>query len=201
METASNSAPLAATAGALPHQSQVCALIEDADDPSLLLAPFLRECLDRNEDLVVIAGSATSDASRRQLDASGKQACNCEAAGRLRFLRWTQLYGDSQAGFDGAHAIATLETELTSACAGSRHRPVRLVQQMDWLVSACGASPAVPLYERAVHELVSRYGAGAICVYDLSRLSGELLVKTLSIHPFMISRGRLVESPFYNHAS
>jgi hypothetical protein len=201
MEAASNSAALAATAGVLSHRSQVCALIEDADDPSLLLAPFLRECLDRNEDLVVIAGSATSDATRRQLDADDKQACNCEAAGRLRFLRWTQLYGDSPAGFDGRHAIATLETELTSACAGPRHRPLRLVQQMDWLVSACGASPAVPLYERAVHELVSRHSAGAICVYDLSRLSGELLVKTLSIHPFMISRGRLVESPFYRPAS
>jgi hypothetical protein len=201
MHAPGNSAPLAATAGALSHQSQVCALIEDADDPSLLLAPFLRECLDRNEDLVVVAGSATLDASWRQLDMRGKQACNCEAAGRLRFLRWTQLYGDSQARFDGGHAIATLETELTSACAGPRPRPVRLVQQMDWLVSACGASQAVPLYERGVHELVSRHGAGAICVYDLSRLSGELLVKTLSIHPFVISRGRLVESPFYKHPS
>jgi hypothetical protein len=68
---------------------------------------------------------------------------------------------------------------------------------MDWIVSAEGAGGSVADYERELDKLVLRHQQVTVCAYDVTRLSGTLLVQLLAAHRLAFFGGRLVESPMY----
>jgi hypothetical protein len=180
----------------LPPESHVCALIEDGDEPATLFAPFLRHGLELGERVVAIAGPGSLDKHRRELQALRTDTRQCEAAGRLQLLPWTQLQGAHQKGFDPCDSLQALSGILGGA-AGNDQPATRVLAEMDWVVSLTGGSDAVMQYEQGLDRLVHDNGEVAVCVYDVSRLSGQLLIQLLSAHPLTWTRGQLVASPFY----
>jgi hypothetical protein len=180
-------------------ESHVCALIEDGDEPATLFAPFLRDGLELGERVVAIAGPGSLDKHRHELEALQTDTGRCEAAGRLQLLPWTQVQGASHEGFD---ALGTLETlsGILGRTVGNASPATRLLAEIDWIVALAGGSDAVAKYEQGLDQLVQHNGKIAVCVYDVSRLSGHLLIQLLSAHPLTWTRGQLVPSPFYRSA-
>jgi hypothetical protein len=191
----------APAAGVFPRQSHVCALIESADDADALVPLFVRDGRDRGETVIAVAGGAWLERLRRQLDALNLRTPECEADGRLWFVPWTRFHSSTQSGLDVGDALGSMEQFFSGAPDGQRHTGVRIVENMDWVVSACGGSRQLADYERGVDRLVEVYERAALCVYDLSRLSGQQLIEILSTHPLAMIRGALVESPFYRTAA
>jgi hypothetical protein len=183
------------------RDSHVCALIEHPDEAASLIPLFIRDGRDQREKVFALAGGAWLDGLRRQLNGLNLRTREWEAAGQLLLVEWTQVYACSCAGPDLAPALASVEQFFSSAVGHGRDARVRFVAQMDWVVSACGGSQEVADYERGVDRLVRTYAQPAVCVYDLSRLSGLLLIEILSTHRLAVLRGALVESPFYREPS
>jgi hypothetical protein len=182
--------------GSLAPQTHVCALIEQGDEPATLFAPFLREGLVQGERVVAIAGPQALDKHRRELEMLQTDTGRCEAAGHLQLLSWRQVQGSSAAAFDACSILDTLNDLLGGAMVEGAPA-TRLLAEMDWVVSLTGGSEAVAQYERGLDRLVHDSGQIAVCVYDLSRLSGQLLMELLASHALTWTQGQLVPSPFY----
>jgi hypothetical protein len=189
--------PVACT---LPHHSHVCALLDSADDAAALLPLFIRDGCALGENVVAVAGGAGLAGLRGRLEALDATTRECEESGHLRLVPWTQVYAWPEAGLKTRTALASMEKFVCSAV-GNGNAGARIVEHMDWVVSACGGGHAVTDYERGVDRLVMTYAQPVVCVYDLSRLSGQLLIEILTIHRLAMIRGALVASPFYRQPS
>jgi hypothetical protein len=184
------------------RSSHVCALVEDAEDAAALIPVFVREGSQQRQKLIALAGRAWLDALRRQLDGlEGFDAGASEAAGHLQLVSWTQVYPSSPAGRKLTAALPSVEKLFSSALGDLHHAGLRILEQMDWPVSAASGGRDVADYERGVDRLVRIYAQPAFCVYDLSRLSGQLLIDILTAHRLTLLRGTLAESPFYTECS
>ena len=188
--------PEAGLEGRLLPDSHVCAFVEDGEEPAALFAPFLREGLEQGERVVAIAGPSSLERHRRELQALNTDTARCEAAGHLQLLPWTQVQATTPTGFDPSGTLDTVSGIMT-ACSGAKLPTSRLLAGMDWVVSITGGGDAVAHYEAGLDRLVRERGHIVVCVFDLSRLSGQLLMRLLSTHPLAWTRGELVPSPFY----
>lgn len=52
-------------------------------------------------------------------------------------------------------------------------------------------------YETRMNLLVPDFDCTFMCVYDLARLPGEMVVDIMATHPYVILRGRVRANPFF----
>jgi len=56
-------------------------------------------------------------------------------------------------------------------------------------------------YEFELNDFLKEYPAVIVCLYELGRFSGEMLVEVLKTHPKVILGGIVLENPYYlDHA-
>jgi hypothetical protein len=56
-------------------------------------------------------------------------------------------------------------------------------------------------YEASVNELLNRGKTPTVCVYDLRKLKGSMMMDLLRAHPLTVVNGVLYENPFYTPAN
>ena len=52
-------------------------------------------------------------------------------------------------------------------------------------------------WEAEVNELASRYPQFIMCLYDLDRWAGELIMSVLKTHPRIFINGLILNNPYY----
>ena len=77
---------------------------------------------------------------------------------------------------------------------------MRLVGQMDWIFSNPSGIEQLIEYEATVNDVLNRAKTPTVCVYDVGRLSGSLMMDLLRAHPLTVMNGVLHENPFYTPA-
>ena len=101
--------------------------------------------------------------------------------------------------FDQERMMAALDEMIRDA---RRHRPsadaARRADGLGVLVSA-GIEQLVA-YEASVNEVLNRGKTPTVCVYDVRRLSGSMMMDLLRAHPLTVMNGVLHENPFYTPA-
>jgi hypothetical protein len=122
-------------------------------------------------------------------------AAGCPARGLLEVTTWNEahLKGGS---FDEQRMMTGLE-ELLQAHAASGKPPMRLVGQMDWVFSSPPGIEQLVSYEASVNEVLNRGKTPTVCVYDLRKLKGSMMMDLLRAHPLTVVNGVLYENPFY----
>jgi len=95
--------------------------------------------------------------------------------------------------------MATLE-EMIRENADSGRPPMRCVGQMGWVFSSPPGIEQLVAYEASVNEVLNRGKMPTICVYDVRRLSGSMMMDLLRAHPLTVMNGVLHENPFYTPA-
>ena len=111
---------------------------------------------------------------------------------------WTEahLKGGS---FDQDRMTAAL-TEMIRDHAVTGRPPMRLVGQMGWVFSSPPGIEQLVAYEASVNEVLNRGKTPTVCVYDVRRLSGSMMMDLLRAHPLTVMNGVLHENPFYTPA-
>ena len=92
--------------------------------------------------------------------------------------------------------MASLE-DLIRDHAASGQPPMRLVGQMRWIQMSPPGIEQLVAYEASVNEVLNRGKTPTVCVYDVRRLSGSMLMDLLRAHPLTVMNGVLHENPFY----
>ena len=78
--------------------------------------------------------------------------------------------------------------------------PMRLVGQMGWVFSSPPGIEQLVAYEASVNEILNRGKTPTVCVYDVRRMSGSLVMDLLRAHPLTVMNGVVHENPFYTPA-
>lgn len=74
---------------------------------------------------------------------------------------------------------------------------VRWVGEMTWALRQMPGVEELAEYEARLNRFVPRYPQAILCMYELDRFSGQILVDSLKTHPKILIGGMVLENPYY----
>jgi len=199
---------LSETANQFRH---ICAFFHDQDEQHRTLLPYIKEGLDRGERVVHIVNSTYRDEYRRRLREGGIDVLAAESRGQLEVLSWAETY--LAGGSFHQEATLDLADRILSEGRSKGFSRTRAIGDMDWfrenrmgiehVASGDSSIPGLPCsellsYEARLNRMLSKHDPDSvICVYDLSRFSGLVILGAMRTHPAAIVGGTLQQNPFY----
>jgi hypothetical protein len=176
----------------LRNHFHACAFVMDSTEERAIIDPFLVEGMHRGEKAVYIVDPEHRDDHRARLAAAAP------GPNLLEVTTWNDahLQGGS---FDQDRMMTALDRTIREHAATGRP-PMRLVGQMGWVFSSPPGIEQLVAYEASVNEVLNRGKTPTVCVYDVRRLSGSLVMDLLRAHPLTVMNGVLHENPFYTPA-
>ena len=73
----------------------------------------------------------------------------------------------------------------------------RVSGEMSWALKSIPGSDRLMEYEALVNKVLETHPVTAVCQYDANEFDGEMILRCLEVHPYMIIRGQVVHNPFY----
>lgn len=185
--------PVRLAGRSLKHTRHICAFFHSREEQNKILMPFFKEGYDRGEKLFHVVDSRLHD--------EHVQACRehgippeGEGDGQVEIRHWEDAY--LQDGyFDGERMIRILEEVLNAARA--KYKLTRLMGNMEWALETAPGVTDIIEYETKLNYVLPRYPDPVICVYDLNKHSGSVVMDILRTHPMVIVGGVLQENPMY----
>lgn len=116
----------------------------------------------------------------------------------LEVTTWNEAHLKGGA-FDPERMMASLD-DMIRAHAATGQAPMRVVGQMGWIFSNPPDIEELVAYEATVNEVLNRGRTPTVCVYDVRRLSGSMIMDLLRAHPLAVINGVVHENPFYTPA-
>jgi hypothetical protein len=163
-----------------------CAFVAGPAEERAVIDPFLVEGMGRGEKAVYIVDPDERDQHEARL------ATSAPSPDLLEVTTWNDahLKGGS---FDQDRMMEAL-SEMIRAQAATGRPPVRLVGQMGWVFSSPPGIEQLVAYEASVNEVLNRGKTPTVCVYDVGRLSGSMMMDLLRAHPLTVVNGILYEN-------
>ena len=177
----------------LRNHFHACAFVTGPAEESTVIDPFLVEGMRRGEKAVYIVDPAARDEHEARLAASAP------SKDLLEVTTWNDAHLKGGA-FDQDRMMASLD-ELIREHAATGRPPMRLVGQMGWIFANPPGIEQLVEYEASVNEVLNRGKTPTVCVYDVRRLSGSMMMDLLRAHPLTVMSGMLHENPFYTPAA
>lgn len=183
---------MALASTAFGEHFHACAFVTGAPEEQELIDPFLIDGMQRGHKAVYIVDPRTREQHAQRLTAESP------APGLLEVTTWNEahLKGGS---FDQERMMTALD-DMIREHAERGCPPMRLVGQMGWVFSSPPGIEQLVAYEASVNEVLNRGRTPTICVYDVRRLSGSLMMDLLRAHPLAVMNGVVQENPFYTPA-
>jgi hypothetical protein len=176
----------------------VCAFFGRRDDEYRVLAPFYRETLDWGEKLLHVIDERLRSDHEAQLERHGVDVCGCLQAGQFQIYGWGDTYlRDGK--FDQDKMLVAVQGVIDEA-RGEGYPRTRIMGNMNWALDGHPGSEGLIDYEVRVNEVLSREKQPAVCVYDLNRLTGAMMMDILRAHPLTLVNGVVHRNPFYTPA-
>lgn len=183
----------ASLAGApLDRYFHVCAFVRGRDEERRVLGPFVREAVEGGEKVLYIVDPALLESHRAGLRGAGV----APAEGQLEVLTWFDTYLESGTRFEATKMLTTIERVMQEA-GGQSFPRLRIVGQMGWAFANHPGVEDLIEYEVRVNEVLARTRNPAVCVYDVDRLTGTMMMDLLRAHPLTVVGGTLYENPFF----
>lgn len=177
----------------LKETRHVCAFFHSPEERDKILMPFFKEGFDRGEKIVHIIDPHTH----------ADHLCACRNAGmdpgadkdgRLEIRHWEDAY--LQGGyFDGDRMVGIL-TDMLEANR-EKHGLSRLMGVMEWALETVPGVTDIVEYETKLNHVLPNYPDPIVCVYDLNKHSGSVVMDILRTHPLVIVGGILQENPLF----
>ncbi|WP_144147429.1 MEDS domain-containing protein [Paraburkholderia sp. BCC1884] len=178
----------------------VCAFFNSRDEEYNTLNPFYGQAIENGEKNFHIVDPALIDDHRARLQASGIDTHACEACGQLEVVTWPEAYLDSEGKFDKDRMLALVD-RLTGSGRNAGFSRLRIMGNMDWAFGDTPNAPDLIAYEAEVNEIIERNRQPAVCVYDMAKLTGAMLMDVLRTHPLTLINGIVQENPFFTPPS
>jgi hypothetical protein len=169
----------------------ICAFFGSREEEYETLIPYLKDGVDSGEQVLNVLDESRLPDHRARLGAAGVLT---DDSGQVEIAssETTYLAGGS---FDMDRMVTFVRDSLVAAEAEGRC--VRTAGWMDWMQREAPGTERTIEYEARMNLLVPAFDCTFMCIYDLSKLSGETVVDIMATHPFVILKGRIRENPFY----
>ena len=183
-------------AGAVLGRSRhVCAFFNTKDEEYRVLLPFIKEGFEHGDRAFHIVKEDHRPSHRRRLQDAGIDVPGAERSGQLEIRRWEDAYL-REGRFDQDRMLTVFEG-LASGNAPGGFPLSRIVCHMDWAADDRSHLDTLVEFEARVNDVWRRHDDAVVCVYDLARFSGDVVIDMIRTHPMIIIGGILQENPFY----
>lgn len=170
----------------------VCAFYRSPAERDLLLVPFLAAGLDLGSRCTCVVDSCAPSAVLTQL-AEYVDVERHVAEGRLEVLDSDETY------FAGGDFLPEEMLRFWESKAGpsADSSVVRNIGDMSWAHRDKPGVEKIALYESALNRVMGNVPQVNVCLYDLSRCDGRLVMDVLKTHPKAMIGPMVVDNPYY----
>jgi len=169
-----------------------CAFVDSREEEYELLIPFLKEGIDCGCRVLTIVDEENRADHDRRLEHG---AVVGERDGQLSVHGFKDTY--LQEGcFSADRMLALIESVLDEAD-GAGYPAVRGFGEMAWALTGLPGTEQLLEYEARVNYLAPKMRNPLVCIYDVNRFSGRVLMDILNTHPKVILAGQVHDNPYY----
>lgn len=187
--------PVPCAGSQLLESRHVCAFFHDLDEEYRALLPFIQDGFASGDRAFLVIDPKLRQEHLRRLRAAGIDAAESEPTGQLRLCDWHAAHVQD-GHFDQYRMMAFLEEELKNGA--KQGFPLsRSIGHMEWALEEPPGVEDLVEYEARLNYILPRYPDPIICVYDLNRFGGSVVLDVLRTHPMVIIGGTLQENPFF----
>lgn len=183
-------------AGTPLESFHICAFFNSRDEEYGVLNPFYKQGVEQNEKNLHIIDAALFDDHRERLSAGGMNAAHCEACGQLEVVGWRTAYLDDEGKFDKDRMLGIVD-HLTGVGRDAGFSRLRIMGNMNWVFDETVDASDLIAYEAGVNDVLARNRQPAVCVYDVAKLSGAMMMDLLRTHPLTLINGVVHENPYF----
>ena len=156
--------------------------------------PYIQIGLERNERCLYIAGDTSPGYVIDAMEAEGIDVAGAQREGRLTVATPNETYL-RYGVFEPEKMVQGLKQEIESSLS-SGFSAFRGTGELGWAAALPSALLRLYEYECSFDANLSPSFV-ALCQYDETLFSADLISQMLRIHPKVVARGKLAENPFY----
>ncbi len=172
--------------------SHVCAFYRGDSDRDRLLSGYLGAGLTAGDKCICVVDSVHTATRLKALPQSGREP-GPDGQLDIHLPETTYLAGGEFTTSD----MLTFWTENMIKAAVEGYSFYRLAGEMTWALRDAPGVEHLVGYESELNRVTSSYPVIVLCLYDLDRFSGEVVVNIVKTHPQVLVQGILVENPYY----
>jgi signal transduction histidine kinase len=176
----------------------LCCIYQSEDEHRAVLAPFLRQGLERGEKVIYIADTNTAQTILGYLHQNSGSVLDVEACldhGQLLILTHQDAY--TRGGvFDPLTMITLLRKEMEQALAEG-YPALRATGEMTWALRDVPGSERLIEYETRLNRFLPGSQCATICQYDRRRFPAKLLLDVLRTHPIAMIGTEVYGNSYY----
>lgn len=177
-------------------QCHVCAFFHSPDEKYRALLPFVKDGFDCGDRAFHVIDPDRRKEHFQRLESVGIDTAAAESSGQLTVYGWNDAHIDPDGHFDQHRMLALIEDELKLGA--RRGFPAsRAIGNMEWALEDRPGVNDLVEYEARLNYILPRYKDPVICVYDVTKFSGAIIVDILRTHPMVLIGGTLQENPFF----
>lgn len=178
----------------LERPGHLCAFFDSRDQEYDVLTPYYMEGLEAGEEVVTIVDAHRHGDHCAQIRARGLPVKEALEQERLKVFTAEETY-TLGGRFESQRMYDLLQEALASARRNGRK--VRTSGVMDWSAQGHAGTEELMEYEAKVNVLVPIYDCTLLCVYDLAKVTGQMVMDILATHPYVVHRRRVLHNPYY----
>lgn len=171
----------------------VCALFHGDEEADSVLQPFIADGFASGHKAIhVVRHDREADHLRHLADA-GIDIAAVRASGQLELYLNTDVYLPG-GRFDVERMLAAFEAMANS----KKGYPLsRIVCDMGWASDRPVLFDDLAEFEARVNHVWNRHDDVVVCVYDIRKLSGGMVIDIMRTHPMVLIGDVLQENPFF----
>ena len=191
-----NNQPIRFAGSDLGAQRHICAFFHSAEEEYRVVLPFIKDGFERGHKAFHVVDPKLCNDHRRRLASTGIDVDATEQSGQFDLRSWNDVYlRDGR--FDKDRMLALIQEEIVEG-AGKKGFPLtRMVAHVEWALEKQPGVDDLVEYEARVNYIWPRYRDAVICVYDLTKFGGDIVMDILRTHPMVLIGGLIQENPFF----
>ncbi|MDX6339606.1 MAG: eukaryotic-like serine/threonine-protein kinase [Streptosporangiaceae bacterium] len=178
----------------------ICGFYRQPSERDEILIPFLVEGLKAGDKCTCVVDSCTPG----DVLASMSEHIEVDPYVADRQLEVLDAYGTylADGGFLPERMLRFWEGKARQSPGGERPRPdgpvrARNIGDMSWAHRDEGVVSDLMGYESELNRIMSNFPQVNLCLYDLTRCSGDLIMDVLKTHPKALLGGMVIDNPYY----
>jgi hypothetical protein len=173
----------------------LCAFYMGQEERDEFLLPYLRAGLHAGDKCICVV-DATEPAVVLGRIGDGIDVDGCVAAHQLDLRASTDAYLRS-GRFSTGEMMEFWNESIGTAMSGGTFDFARSVGEMTWALRDMPGVEELVGYESELNRFMPRYPQVILCLYDLGRFGGGILVDMLKTHPKVLLGGMVLDNPHY----
>lgn len=172
-----SSAPIRLGNATLGTHRHVCAFFHSADEEYRVLLPFIQEGLQRGEKAFHIVDPGLRKEHLRRLEAAGIDATAAEQRGQFELRDWHETY--LRGGrFDQEKMLGVMR-DASSQGREQGYSLTRVLAHPEWCGEDWPGADDFLEYEARLNQFVPQLVDPIICLYDLAKIGGRIVVDVM----------------------